>query len=97
MSDVVLVALVGGVFSVIVVVVQAGVARVNSAQHGMVDARVTEVLQEIRDVKADVRTVKADVRDLDAKVDDLTAIDTRRHEENLVRLEALERASGGST
>lgn len=92
-TDNVIVAVVGAAGLVLI----EWMRRQNTRQHGAsvegFQEMRTEVMAELRDVKADVRAVKDDVRDLDGKFDDLSVIGARRHEENVVHLEALDGAT----
>lgn len=80
MSDGQIIAIIGGVFSIIVVLVQ-GVTlwlvnkgnKENVRDHGVVQEKLDGLTNNMQDVKIDVLDIKADIKDLDADMDQLKA------------------------
>lgn len=80
MSDGQIIAIIGGVFSIIVVLVQ-GITmwmvnkgnKENARDHGIVQSKLDGLTSNMQDVKIDVLDIKADVKDLDADIDQLKA------------------------
>ena len=80
MSNDVVVAIVGGVFAILVVIVQAVTLKLvdkgnkeNIRDHGVVQQKLDGLSSNMQDVKIDILEVKADIKDLDADLDQLKA------------------------
>ena len=80
MSDGQIIAIIGGVFGIIVAIVQ-GITmwmvnkgnKENARDHGVVQEKLDGLNSNMQDVKIDILEVKADIKDVDLDLDQLKA------------------------